>query len=292
MPEIAITAAIANGSAVLFEAPSAGTLRLPRCTFGPEHEEIEDALTAHLKDRLGIEATDQQFVDTVFERKPGASETLVNNLQLVAAWEGEVPARDAIGLPLRWVPYAELSGVGLAPDLEAALLTALGVPQSAEDETLPGAVLPPGRIIVLTGPDDAQLRLVAHQLPATLGRCAVVEMAAVRGFLHPSAADTPDAPGFPALMRRVRALGLQNAVLLAGSISSAGFDAVIAGTVAGPEEIDALVAGLLGTRLYLVQLTQPGWRSDARGLRLDTGAAGTQDIAGRIVAQLESGRLS
>lgn len=292
MPDIAITAAITNGAALLFEEPSAGRLRLPRLPFTHEHEEIEQALADHLSERLGVEVLDQQFVDTVFERQ-GDGSVVVNNLQVITSWNGDVPARDVVGIALHWIPLSDLSLVELSDDLRGALSAALGLEdEAAFDSQDANAPQLPGRVIVLTGGDDDAIRLVAQNIPAVLGRCALVEIAAIRGLVRPGPGDVAGAPGFPALMQRMRLLGLRNAATIAFNTTAAGIDTLLFGGFAEAGELDALLVALLGAQLYLVQLKREGWQPDRRGMAIGLAPGGAVETAGRIIAQLDAARVA
>jgi hypothetical protein len=292
MPDIAITAAITDGAALLFEEPATGRLRLPRLPFTHEHEEIEQALADHLRERMGVEIIDQQFVDTVFERQNDGGVT-VNNLQVITAWSGDVPDRDVVGIALHWIPFSELPRIEMSDDLRAVLLAALGLQDEAELNAQDAdASQAPGRVIVLSGGDDDAIRLVAQNIPAALGRCALVEIAAIRGLVRPGPNDVAGAAGFAALMRRMRLLSLRNAATIAFNTSAAGIDTLLYGTFAETAELDALLAALLGTELYLVHLTREGWRADPRGMAIGLAPGGAAETAGRIIAQLDAARVA
>lgn len=289
MPDIAITAAITDGAALLFEESNAGSLRLPTLPFTNEYDEIEAALAAHLLERLGVEIVEQQFVDTVFERQPGGAVT-VNNVQLVTEWSGNVPERDRVGVALRWLPLSEVARVEMPDDLRQALAAVLGVqsePQADEQADAGGV----GRVIVLTGAEEENVRIVAQHFPAALGRCALIEISAIRGIVRPGPRDTHDSPGFPALMRHVRMLGLQNTAALALNTAAAGNDTIIYGVFHETQELDALLSALLGSLLYVVQIAREGWRPDPRGLQVAP-AAGAAETAARIVAELDAARVA
>ena len=287
MPDIAITAAITDGKALLFEEPATGRLRLPVLPFTNEYDEIEAALAAHLLERLGVEIVEQQFVDTVFERQPGGAVT-VNNVQVVTNWTGDVPPRDVVGIALRWVPLGDVHTIEMSDDLRQTLVAALGV----QPETQPDDDEGPGRVIVLTGADEESVRVVAQHFPQALGRCALIDLSAIRGVVRPGPRDTHDAPHFPALMQRARLLGLQNTAALALNAASAGIDTVIYGTFHETQELDTLLTGLLGTALHVVQLTREGWRPDPRGLQITAAPGGAAETAARIVERLDSARVA
>jgi|GEM_PF-4032831 len=293
MPEIAITAAITNGEALLFEEPKPGHLRLPRCPFTHEHDEIEAALAAYLRERFGMEDVHQDFIETLFERDADGT-VVVNNLQLVTAWRGDPLARvDADGVPLRWVPLAELPALDLPNDLRTALLQALGLQLFDDSAALPGTnALRPGRVLILTGADADGLRLVAQHLPAALGRCALIEIEAIRGMVRLGPGDTAATPGFAALLRHLRELSLQQTALLAASAAAAGIDAVVVGQLAGPEELDRLIAALLGNELYVVTLAAPGDTADPRGLRIDAATESPAATAAHLAARLDAARVA
>jgi hypothetical protein len=290
MPDIAITAAITDGTALLFEELNSGRLRLPTLPFTNEYDEIEAALAAHLLERLGVEIVEQQFVDTVFERQPSGAVT-VNNVQIVTTWTGDMPQRDVVGVALRWVPLADVPRVEMSDDLRQTLIAALGVaatPEVGGDED-EGE---PGRVVVLTGADEESVRVVAQHFPATLGRCALIDIAAIRGVVRPGQRDTQNAEHFPALMRRVRLLGLQNTAALALNTAAAGFDTIIYGTFHETQELDALLTGLLGSSLHVVQLVREGRRPDPRGLQITQAPGGAAETAARIVERLDSARVA
>lgn len=292
MPEIAITAAITNGEALLFEEPEPGRLRLPRCPFTREFDEIEAALAAYLRGRFGLEDVQQDFIETLFERDADGA-VVVNNLQLVTAWRGDPPAHvDAGSVPLRWVPLAELPGIDLPGDLRSVLLQALGLQLFDEGDAAAGTGgLHPGRVLILTGTNADGLRRVAEHLPAALGRCALIEIAAVRGMIRLGPRDTTT-PGFAALLRHLHELSLQQTALLAATAAAAGIDAAVVGCLAGPEELDRLIAALLGNELYVVTLAAPGEPADPRGLRIDATAADPAATAARIATRLDAARVA
>ena len=87
MAEITISAVVTDGAAVLFEVvgPAAEgpvpALALPRFALGPDDESIEDALVAGVRASLGLDVTEQEFVETVYEQVPDGSGVRLNNLQ-------------------------------------------------------------------------------------------------------------------------------------------------------------------------------------------------------------------
>src|SRR5579885_2750110 len=145
MPPIVISAVITDSSTVLLEvaAEPGAALALPRYTFGDE-DTIEEALAGHLQRDLGIAVLEQEFLDTVYERPEGAAEVVLNNLQIVTAWDG-VPHRAGDGPALIATPLAELGAAGLSPAVLEVLAGALGVPRPS---SLSLGTRAAGRVIV------------------------------------------------------------------------------------------------------------------------------------------------
>src|SRR5581483_5813605 len=148
------------------------------------------------------------------------------NVQVVTGWTGDVPQRDLVGVALRWVPLTDVGRVEMAADLRQTLTVALGI-TDGQDEAQDEEHGEPGRVIVLTGADEESVRVVAQHFPQALGRCALIEISAIRGIVRPGPRDTQDASHFPALMRRARLLGLQNTAALAHNTVAAGIDTII-----------------------------------------------------------------
>ncbi|HEY8839009.1 MAG TPA: hypothetical protein VIO16_15295, partial [Dehalococcoidia bacterium] len=79
MPAIFISAVVSDGTSVLFEVDgeplASATYSLPRFAFGDGEDSIEESLARQLREHAGIEANEQEFVDTLYERAPGSSES-------------------------------------------------------------------------------------------------------------------------------------------------------------------------------------------------------------------------
>lgn len=254
MPQIEITALISDGAAVLFLQPPGAAdgvgLALPRCTLG-EAIEIEEALADYLNEVLGIEVTEQSFVDTLYEREPDGAVRL-NNLQHVTEWLGAPAARAAGHIPV-WVPASALPDLELPEDLRAALLATFGVATPAPPERLPS--MPAGRVIVITGAAGAGKSTVGRLIAERSERSALIALdylewdIFVRGGVPPDW-DDPD----PDRARRQIMLGMRNAAALARNVTAAGFDCVIEGVLESTDELDALLAALGPVEAYFITL--------------------------------------
>jgi hypothetical protein len=295
MPPIVISAVITDGSSVLLERlPGGGGLRLPRYDLGDE-ETIEDALATHLFRDLGISVVEQEFIDTVYEQASNGAEIVLNNLQLITAWEG-VPERAASGPALVPTPAEQLGDAGLAPEVLDLLATALGLGR-ASALTLGAATT--GRIVLLTAA-GAPPSAVAWALCDALGGAALLTTDGLAGTLLVGAASSGMAP--EAALR----LGIANAAALARNFSASGIDVVIAAPRQAASYLPDMLTLLEPAELYAINLAGApdsygpgGWQiGDFGGIDLAVGGMlanveglSAADAAAVLIEGLDAARV-
>jgi len=325
MAAIYISALITDGDAVLFETVpyegdrlgEGGTpgMALPRYELPAGDDSIEEALSRALSADLGMDVLAQQFVDTLYERVPGSTESLLNNLQMVTDWVGVPFRRAALGRELAWAPIDALPSLHLPAELRTVILGTFGLaigPNHGDRDAR-------GRAIVVTGAAGAGKSTVARLVAEVTEHCAVIGLDALRHMVVSGAPIPRWEGGELEESRRFGALASQNAAALARNFIAAGFDVVIEGVLETPAELDLLLAELGEVERYLVTLMpdlarvvqrdrsretseQMGKRSrdlhrifaengEFRGLHLDSSEMTAAETAAIVVERLGDARL-
>jgi hypothetical protein len=287
MPEIAITAVITDGEAVLVrEAPDgSGRYALPRYPLRPEDETVEQALEAQLRDELGLTIVRQEFLETVYERSATGRDVVVNNLQLVTKWRADSDSQVG-GRALRPLRKHRLLDCSLAPGVEQAILPALGIERIEPRNVSPSGK---GRIILLGA--ESEPHAAAAALCASLGWAALVSPSALAAQLVGvlAAPDTAD----------VERVNLSAVASLASTYCAAGVDTIIPVEAAQRRLVLDLIKDLPSTPVYacgLVEGCATRWDRDVLGpedslLLLDVEGLSADDTAALILESLPSARV-
>jgi chloramphenicol 3-O-phosphotransferase len=270
MPAIFISAVVSDGTSVLFEVDgeplASATYSLPRFAFGDGEDSIEESLARQLREHAGIEANEQEFVDTLYERAPGSSEVRLNNLQMVTEWNGTPFDQTAGGSLLVWVPLEALGSLQLPGDLVDALSTAFGLVPSGGPMHQFGVAS--GRVIVITGPAGAGKSTVAEAIGGLLDRAALIQLDALTDMVRTGAPVPHWEGGDRQASYRHYSLAVSNAAALSRNFTAAGYDALVEGVFEQPSELDDFLQQLEGAEIYFVtllpQVEEVGRRDQAR----------------------------
>lgn len=302
MPTITVSGIIADGERVLLARPDGSdSWSLPGGLLTDADETVEDALVRALAECASVQATAHEFLDTLYERRPG--EVVVHNVFLVTEVAGRLPPDgDHAGTELRWRAHHSLGDLPLVPWL-AEVLPALVAGESAPRAQLdagafaaavnaefgsalaPGAARTPGQVFIVTGPAGAGKSTVARALCARFPRAAHVDVDLLRwrmvvsGYVRPEAAAGagPEA----AEARRQLDLATRNACALAWNFVSDGFDAVIDDVLERADDLDRYLQELQGLNVAFVTLLP-----DAETLRMRDRSRAPDDRMGERSAEL------
>jgi predicted kinase len=239
MPTILVSALLLEGGQALLAQRLDGGWELPTTPLG-EFESTEEALARLLGVTLGVRSCEDDFVDTIYERRD-ADHPVIRNVFAVRDWRGTLEVRDADRYAdTRWFALSDLSAVELDDDQLAVLRCGL----SADPvEALPGAP-----ITILTGPAASGKTTVASRLCRRLERAAHIEVDLLRDMIIAGyASPIPSEQADPVLVAEQTRLAAANAVALARNFSLAGYEVVIDEVIESAETLDEQLEGLAGT---------------------------------------------
>lgn len=308
---ILVSALLAQNGRALLTRRQNGIWELPTEPLA-EHETTEETLVRLLREQLGLEATDEEFLETYYERDTDGGAPLIRNVYRVTNWQGvplSAPSGDYI--EVRWVAPEDLSG--LAPN--ETLRCILG------DGLAAGPVAPPGApIMIVTGPPAAGKSTVARAIGACLERAAHVEVDSLREMVISGYASPVPPLGDPTTASEQFDLAVANSVALARNFSLAGYQVLLDDVIVSAEQFDRRLEAFAGVgEVYLVTLLpddeilqrrdegrapelRMGRRCqelsrafasnrEARGLRLDSSRMTPEETAKFILAHREHARV-